>query len=275
MTVMVRRSRRAAMLAANLVFLLTIVRPAIAADASPWDGGKHTAARLIAGATAQRAGVEIRLMPGWKTYWRYPGDSGIPPRFDFSGSQNVKSVTVRWPAPQRLTDESGTTIGYKHDLVFPLEIVPEDAGKPATLRLKLDYGVCEKICEPADSKAELTLGGPGAFADRVAANDALVPKPSRLGGHGELSIRAARREGGKVVVDVAAPAGAAVDLFAEGPTPDWALPVPARIAGAAAGLQRFTFDLDGLPPNTKPDGAVLMLTAVAGDRAIEVPFRLD
>ena len=60
-----------------------------------------------------RAGIELRLAPGWKTYWRYPGDSGIPPRFDFAKSRNVKSVTVRWPAPQRLTDESGTSIGYK------------------------------------------------------------------------------------------------------------------------------------------------------------------
>ena len=76
-----------------------------------------------------RAGIEIRLAPGWKTYWRYPGDSGIPPRFDFSHSTNVKSVTVRYPAPQRLTDESGTSIGYKHGVVFPLEIVPQDAAQ--------------------------------------------------------------------------------------------------------------------------------------------------
>jgi DsbC/DsbD-like thiol-disulfide interchange protein len=263
------------MLAANLVLLLTIVRPALAADASPWDGGRHTAARLIAGATTLRAGVEIRLMPGWKTYWRYPGDSGIPPRFDFSGSQNVKSVTVRYPAPQRLTDESGTTIGYKRDVVFPLEIVPEDTSKPATVRLKVDYGVCAKICEPADARGELELGGPGAFADRIAVNDAMVPKPAKLGGSAEFGIRAAHREGNKVVVDVAAPAGTNADLFAEGPTPDWALPVPTRLADAAPGLQRFSFDLDGLPPGAKPAGATLMLTAVAGDQAIEVSFRLD
>src|SRR5881394_903924 len=89
-----------------------VVEPAIAADASPYDGTQRAAVRLIAGAarhdggvTIHRAGVEIRLAPGWKTYWRYPGDSGIPPRFDFSKSHNVKSVNVRWPAPQRLTDE--------------------------------------------------------------------------------------------------------------------------------------------------------------------------
>jgi DsbC/DsbD-like thiol-disulfide interchange protein len=262
------------MLGANLVFLLAFVRPVLAADASPWDGGAHAAMRLIAGATVQRAGMEIRLAPGWKTYWRYPGDSGLPPRFDFSGSRNVKSVTVRWPAPQRLTDESGTSIGYKHDVVFPLEIVPDDGAKPTTLRLKLDYAVCEKICVPADGKAELTLGTPSALADRIAASDASVPRPATLGGDGALAVRAVKREGTKVVVDVAAPAGTNVELFAEGPTPDWALPVPARIS-EAAGVQRFAFALDGLPPDTKPDGATLTLTAVAGTQAIEVAFRLD
>lgn len=262
------------MLAANLVLLLAFVRPGVAADASPWENSKFSAARLIAGATTQSAGVEIRLAPATKTYWRYPGDSGLPPHFDFSGSRNVKSVTVRWPAPQRLADESGVTIGYKHDVVFPLAIVPEDPNKPVTLRLKLYYGACEKICVPADAKAELTLDGPGAFADRIAASDARVPKPAALGGDGALAIRAARREGNRIVVDVAAPAGANVELFAEGPTPDWALPVPAR-GEPADGVQRFSFELDGLPPNTRPDGATLTLTAVAGGEAIEVPFRLD
>jgi len=273
------RPSHAGMLAANLVFLLALPCSASATDASAWDGGKNSSARLISGARSgavQRAGVEVRLSPGWKTYWRYPGDSGIPPRFDFAGSTNVKSVTVRWPAPQRMTDESGTSIVYKHDIVFPLDVVLQDPAKPAVLRMKLDYGVCQKICAPADAKAELPLTGTtGALADRITAGDATVPKPAKLGGDGEFGIRAARRDGGKVLVDVAAPAGTDVDLFAEGPTPDWALPVPTRVPGAPEGMQRFTFDLDGLPPNTKPEGATLLLTAVAGGHAIEVPFRLD
>ena len=79
----------------------------------------------------------------------------------------------------------------------------------------------------------------------------------------------------RIVVDVAAPPGAAVDLFAEGPTPQWALPVPAAAAGAGAGLKRFTFELDGALPDTKYEGALLRLTAVADGEAIEVSFRLD
>jgi DsbC/DsbD-like thiol-disulfide interchange protein len=284
---MTYRPPTALIFCANLVVLLTVSRPALAADVSPWDGAERAAVRLIAGsqrgtaaATVHRAGVEIRLAPGWKTYWRYPGDSGVPPRFDFAHSRNVKSVTVRWPAPQRLTDESGTSIGYKHDIVFPLEVIPQDAAKPVELVLGIDYAVCEKLCVPADGKAELTIGGKGGELDgKIALSEALVPRPAAVGADGALAIRAVKREAGgarpRIVVDVAAPAGAAIALFAEGPAPDWALPVPEAIAGAPAGQQRFAFELDGLPPNTKADGTTLTLTAVAGDQAIEVPFRLD
>src|SRR3954463_7229451 len=137
-------SPAAIILAANLVVLLAVPGLAVAADASDWDGTQRAAIRLIAGerrvekgSTIDRAGIEIRLAQGWKTYWRYPGDAGIPPRFDFAGSRNVKSVTVLYPAPQRLADESGTSIGYKHDVMFPLEIVPADAAKPVTLSLQI------------------------------------------------------------------------------------------------------------------------------------------
>ena len=76
-------------------------------DASRWDGDARSAARLISGLQAEtggalRAGVEVRLKAGWHTYWRYPGDAGVPPQFDFKDSQNVKRLDVLWPAPQRL-----------------------------------------------------------------------------------------------------------------------------------------------------------------------------
>jgi DsbC/DsbD-like thiol-disulfide interchange protein len=274
-------SHAAVIFSANLVVLLAVSRPAIADGASAWDGTQRAAVRLIAGerrvekgTTLDRAGIEIRLAQGWKTYWRYPGDAGIPPRFAFAGSRNVKSVTVRYPAPQRLADENGTSIGYKHDVLFPLDIVPEDAAKPVTLSLQIEYAVCEKICVPADGKAELALSGkPDAYDGKLTQGEALVPRAAELGDDGALSVRAARREGKRIVVDVAAPGP--VELFAEGPQDDWALPVPAPIAGAPAGQQRFAFELDGLPPDTKPDGAILRLTAVAGEHAIEVPYGLD
>ena len=228
-----------------------------------------------------RAGVEIKLKEGWKTYWRYPGDSGVPPVLDFSKSQNVKAVTVRYPAPTRFPDGGGgNSIGYKGGVILPLHVVAQDASKPVTLNLKLDYAVCEKLCVPVEAKLELMLTG-AATANEAALNaaEARVPKPVAVGDGGTPSIRAVRREAGsgkpRVAVDVAAPASTPVVLFAEGPTAQWALPLPEPVAGAPAGLQRFAFELDGLPPSEQASGAMLRLTAVAGDKAIEAGFRLD
>jgi DsbC/DsbD-like thiol-disulfide interchange protein len=148
------------------------------------------------------------------------------------------------------------------------------------LNLKLDYAACEKLCVPAEAKLELALtGAETANEAAVSAAEARVPKLAAIGDGGTLSIRAVRRDAGsakpRVIVDVAAPADAPVTVFAEGPTEQWALPLPQPVAGASAGLQRFVFELDGLPSGEKADGAVLRLTAVSGDRAVEVAFRLD
>jgi DsbC/DsbD-like thiol-disulfide interchange protein len=264
--------------------LLVLAVPSHAADASPWDKGQHSSVRLIAASAADggsnptfRAGVEIRLNKGWKTYWRYPGDSGVPPRFSFARSVNVKAVAVRWPAPHRFSDELGQSIGYKEHVVFPLAVAPVDAAKPVTLRLDLDYAICEKLCIPAEGKAELALSATRSSHDAaLAVAEARVPKRTTVGDGAGFSIAAVRREQpGRVTVDVTAPGLAAVDLFAEGPTAEWALPLPDAVAGAPPGTRRFSFALDGLPPGARAGGAVLTLTAVAPQAAIEATYRLD
>jgi DsbC/DsbD-like thiol-disulfide interchange protein len=267
--------------------LLIAAGPATAAeDASRWDGDARSAVRLIAGSSPAgttaplRAGIEIRLKPGWHTYWRYPGDAGVPPRFDFGGSQNVKAVEVLWPAPRRIPEEGLVAIGYTGDVTLPLAIVPQNMKKPVVLRLKLDYAVCEKLCVPAEGKSELVLaGGPSSQDTALAAAAARVPQKVALGQGPTLAIKSVRREDGaarpRIVIDVAAPPGTNVALFAEGPAPNWALPVPTQMEGAPAGLQRFAFELDGAPPGAKYEGAAITFTAVAGDAAIEVATHLD
>jgi DsbC/DsbD-like thiol-disulfide interchange protein len=267
------------------------VASARAQDASQWDGEPHGSTRLIAGAAPRssdpaqlRAGVEIRLDPGWKTYWRYPGDSGVPPTLDFAGSQNVKSVTTQWPAPERFSDGGGGySIGYRGDIILPLRIIARDAGKPSLLRLKLGYAVCGKLCVPAQANLDLTLTGKaGAEAPMLDAAEARVPRRLALGQNDSLGIISVHRQtDGKrahVTVDVAVPDGVPIDLFVEGPTGEWALPLP-QPAGAApngsTATRRFTFDLDGLPPGAQAQGALLTFTAVSPGDAIEVQARLD
>lgn len=256
------------------------------ADASDWQGDARAAIRMMSGDTKHddgrsvlRGGVEMRLAPGWKTYWRHPGDSGIPPHFDFAKSENVKSVQVAWPAPVRMSDAGGVIIGYRDNVLFPLTIEPKDTGKPVTLRLALDYAICEKVCIPVHAKAELKIKAGGTAAPAIVAAEKSVPRPVPLGADAALSVKAFHRDDAakpvRVLLDIAAPAGSPVTVFAEGPSSDWALPVPNKIDGAPAGMQRFAFALDGLPPGKSHKGATIRVTTVAGADAIETTFRLD
>jgi DsbC/DsbD-like thiol-disulfide interchange protein len=143
--------------------------------------------------------------------------------------------------------------------------------------------VCEKLCVPAEGSADLlltnTTPGTAVYDEALAAAEARVPKPASLGDGAGLAIRDVRQEPGerypRIVVDMAAPEGQSADLFAEGPTAEWALPVPAPIGGGPSGTRRFAFDLAGLPPGASAHGALLTLTAVAGGSAIEVTARID
>ena len=243
----------------------------------------RSAIRLIAGNinpsdTALRAGLEIKLRPGWKTYWRYPGDSGVPPQFDFSSSENLKRADVLYPAPHLFTDETGHSLGYKDTVIFPIIVSPQQAGKPVRLRAKVAYAVCEKLCVPAEGLAELTLeAGASKHNSALSAAEAHVPKQVSAA---QLGLTARRTSGGgakpAVIVDLGAPAGRPVELFVEGPTPQWALPIPKPVKSAPPGRAQFSFELDGLPPGTDPKSPLdLTFTVVTGDRALEVKTRLD
>jgi len=226
-----------------------------------------------------RAGIELRLKPGWHTYWRYPGDAGVPPRFDFAGTQNAQTVDVLWPAPQRIREQGLLAIGYARDVIWPLEIVPKDRQRPVTLRLKLHYAICETLCVPAEARADLVLNALSSSHDgALAVAQARLPQKRTLGDNANFAVRSVRREEmprPRVVVDIAAPADADVALFAEGPSADWALPVPVPVDGAPAGLRRFAFDLEGAPAGESYQGQRITVTAVAGERAIEVAAEIQ
>jgi len=271
---------RCAALAACGVMLLDAA--AYAADASPWSQDSRSGVRLLAGANKTgeaplRAGIEIKLQPGWKTYWRYPGDSGVPPRFDFSGSENLKNAKVLYPAPHLFADETGNSIGYKDRVIFPLQVAPRQPGKPVTLRLKIDYAVCEKLCIPAEGRAELALAAGGSVQDaELSAAEARVPKqvPATEAGLTVRRVNDAPKP--LIAVDLKTLTGKPVGIFVEGPTPEWALPVPKPAEGAPTGHRHFGFELDGLPPGVSPKGHFeLTFTVVEGERAIEVKTYLD
>src|SRR4051812_19901575 len=126
-----------------MMFIVPLVAGALAAsclalearaqDSSGWQKDSHSAVRLVAGSRSGAVllgGIAFQLQPGWHTYWRNPGDSGVPPRFDFSKSDNLETVTVLWPAPTSFDDGAGgTALGYTRQVLLPLRIVAKSADR--------------------------------------------------------------------------------------------------------------------------------------------------
>ena len=138
------------------------------------------------------------------------------------------------------------------------------------------YAVCEKLCLPVEAEAELSFTSTASALDSLVAT-ALnkVPKPVGTSEATPLAVRGFKRVGDRVIVDVAAQNTDKLELFAEGPSPDWALPVPKRVEAAEKGIVRFEFKLEGLPANAKAEGAQLKLTLVGADGAFEYNVRLN
>ncbi|MEM7192632.1 MAG: protein-disulfide reductase DsbD domain-containing protein, partial [Pseudomonadota bacterium] len=186
---------------------------------------------------------QLRMKYGWKTYWRNPGDSGVPPMFDWSGSQNLKDAEILYPVPHRFSDANGTAIGYKNEVVFPIRIVPEDAGKPVLLALTMDYGLCKDMCIPVsvDLKASIPpdLGtGHGPLIEKAKA---LVPKPATTGALPRLEAVTFGKEGTEPALEidaVFAPHATNTDLFVN--STEVLLPVPSSNGAPTEGKQRFS-----------------------------------
>ena len=199
--------------------------PARAQDAaSGWANAPKSAARLIAapaGEAAYRAGIEIKLAPATITYWRSPGESGVPPVFDFSHSSNFRAAEVSFPAPTRIDEGGSDVFGYQGGVVLPVRVAPQDQGKPVDLVLELDYAACEKICLPVH--ARLQLGLPAKEASEmpaIVAAEASVPR--RLSAEetahdvAVTPVTGAEKPTWRLAWRGAAPAQ---DLFAEPPDP--------------------------------------------------------
>lgn len=125
--------------------------------ANDWVSTDYLQARLIGGVSEKsvesssfQAGFEVRLAQGWHTYWRMPGDSGLPPRFDWTGSKNVKAVEVDWPTPVRITDMDIQSFGYKNTFLMPLTVHVVEPAHPVDLQLSASLMVCRDICIPQD-----------------------------------------------------------------------------------------------------------------------------
>ena len=123
------------------------------------------------------AALQLTLSPGWKTYWRAPGDAGIPPAMNFQGSHNLASVTPVWPTPEVFLQNGMQTVGYDGQLVLPLRIMPQDSTRPARVAGRLQIGICSTICVPVDLDFALDLPASGSDPQQAMIRAALADQP--------------------------------------------------------------------------------------------------
>lgn len=209
------------------------------------------------------AALELVLEPGWKTYWRSPGDSGLPPVFDWDGSENLAGVTFHWPAPQAIRSGDTVTMGYHDRLVLPFTARAKDAAKPIGLHAAVDLGLCEKICVPAHLRlSSASADGPDPVISVALAN---VPKPVT----GQPTCQLQNIEDG-VQVTVALPGQSATvaALELDGATGVW---VSGAVLAKNADGQTVTADF--VPPSAAPfdlNPQHLRITLIGPDGASEM-----
>ncbi len=152
------------------------------------------------------AGLHISLAKGWKTYWRNPGQTGIPPDIKITGN-NIESFSVDFPLPLRIIDGSGEAFGYHDEVVFPISIKPKDPNKPVSAHLASFFGVCAEVCTPAkfEADANFKIGAPQlSFLKEWQMR---VPQTSQF-------IAASRLSEHYLVLELNQPL---TDIFVEGP----------------------------------------------------------
>lgn len=257
------------------VLLLFASAGSALAAAGAWDENEQARVRAIAATgavgTADRisAGLEFDLADGWKTYWRSPGDAGLPVTADWSGSENVAAVDFGWPVPHRFSLFGLETFGYGGRVVFPLTVRPETPGLPVALRGRVDYLVCEEICIPHSAQVSLELpAGPQTPArEGFLIEQFRSQLPSEASG---LSLESARLVGESLEVQVASALPLTdPDVLVEAPA-GWTFAAPEKTLGADGRTAQLTLTvIEGRRIDAPLVGTPVTLTLTDVNRGVE------
>jgi len=249
---------------------------AMASDWSVNDQGRLRLISAVDGVGDGRElplGLQFRLEPGWKIYWRSPGDAGFPPDVDWSKSRNLDRLSIAWPVPQRFSVLGFETLGYKDEVVLPLRVGVAMPGQPVHVKVAVRYLTCAEICVPQQATLTLNLPqGPvkaSAQANLLAQFNAQVPREGAS--HGLAMDRAAVSPRGEdLILRVHAEAAVsfdAPDLLVEGPEGTYFLRPDVSLSDDGK-MATLTLEGGGIAAE-KLDGKTLRFTLVDGNRSME------
>ncbi|MEO1537359.1 MAG: protein-disulfide reductase DsbD domain-containing protein [Pseudomonadota bacterium] len=249
---------------ALILFLCTLATPALPQSSGmPVDGALLPGWRESDG--RHMSGLALDLAPGWKTYWRSPGAGGIPPRFNWSGSRNLASVTVHYPVPKVMDQNGLQSIGYDTDVVFPLVVTAQDASKPVMLRGEVELGVCEEVCIPMTLQVTAELPAGGNHDKAIAAS---MDNQPVMGGGIECDI-APISDGLRLTARTGSAAFSAEVVVIEVSTPDvWVSPSEMSQSGS-----NLVAEVEMVPPNAQPFALArsgVRMTLIGNGRALEL-----
>jgi suppressor for copper-sensitivity B len=222
---------------------------------------------LIQG-SGDEAGLQIQLSPGWKFYWRTPGEGGVPAQFDWTASRNVTRVDVAWPAPKRILIGKTEIYGYGGEVVLPLRVERLDSGIPYGLDLMLEYGVCKDICILRNDRLLLRSQDSASTDNQllIAKWRARVPLPAAQAG---VQLVSHRLKPDRLVVTLQSQTPLhEPELFVEGAPDSW-FGRPA--VNLAANGREVRFDL---PATYSPDKANQLLRLTLVDRGLQAELVL-
>lgn len=216
--------------------------------------------------------LRIRLGDGWKTYWRAPGEAGIPPSFDWSGSRNLGEVRLHWPTPDVFETNGMSTVGYKHELILPIEVDPRREGDDIRLKGRVALGVCRDVCMPMEARFDAVLRADGS-AGTAEIRNALAQRPDTADEAGLSQLDCAVEpisDGLRITAEIDMPrVGTGEFVVFEAPVPD--LWVSQAVVTREGGVLRATSDL--VPPAGQPfalSRADLRITVLAQGRAVDL-----
>jgi thiol:disulfide interchange protein len=165
------------------VLMLLAAIPAHALESAPVSS-KRAVATLVTETDAMqpgtpfRVGLRLRMADGWHTYWKNPGDAGVPPDLTIDG---VTQSPIDWPTPRRVAEGPVMTYAYTGEVLLPVTVTPS-TGTASTIKAHAQWLVCKDICVPegGDFSLNLPIGtpAPSAQAPLFAAHDRSVPRPS-------------------------------------------------------------------------------------------------